>query len=285
MSSSSLSPPIGIRLHPVVRYRNETWKTEDDSLAIEAPLEMRVQIEGRPARPVSITMRTPGQDRDLVLGYLFTEGILRHPDEVVSVRPEEDADRITVVLHKDARVDWSQLDRQGFASSSCGVCGKTSLDRLHVASPFTTESSDWRVSAELLRQLPNRLRDEQLLFAHSGGIHGAGLFDLTGRLLSQREDVGRHNALDKLLGSAFAQGWLPLSEHILLLSGRASFELIQKAAVAGVRLVVAVGAPSSLAVTTAEAAGLTLVGFAARHRLNVYCGTRRLRYDTSSLVH
>lgn len=273
-------PLTGTALHPTTRLRAGRWEEISDVLAIEAPLEMCLQPAGEAVRPVSITMRTPGQDADLILGYLLSEGILRRPEDVAAVRTSEAEDRVTVALKENTTVDWSRLDRQGFASSSCGVCGKASLDHVRVDSPYADALPQWTISSALLRQLPERLYTQQQLFATTGGIHSAGLFDRSGHLVAHREDVGRHNALDKLLGYAFAQGWLPLHEYVILLSGRASFELIQKAAIAGVPVVVAVGAPSSLAVATAERAGITLAGFAARERINIYCGRQRLQYDT-----
>ena len=280
MSEDTSTLPLGTKSHHTTRFRAGGWEELTDVLAIEAPLEMRLQPAGQPARAVSITMRTPGQDADLILGYLLSEGILRRAEDVAAIQSDDPADAITVVLREDTTVDWSRLDRQGFASSSCGVCGKASLDRIRVDSPFAGSLPQWTISGILLRQLPARLRARQEVFARTGGIHGAGLFDRSGELVAYREDVGRHNALDKLLGYACAQGWLPLHDYVILLSGRASFELVQKAAVAGVPVVVAVGAPSSLAVSTAEAAGITLAGFAARERLNVYCGRERLDFDS-----
>jgi FdhD protein len=279
MTKTTTDLPPGTAAHPAHRLRRGQWETVSDLLAIEAPLEMCLQPADGAPLPVSITMRTPGQDGDLILGYLLSEGILKQPTDVVAVKQDVDTDRVTVVLRAGAAIDWSRLTRQGVTSASCGVCGKTSLEGIYVTPPGHEPLPQWTVAATLLCQLPGRLRDRQELFACTGGIHGAGLFDRTGRLVAHREDVGRHNALDKLLGYAFAQSWLPLHDHILLLSGRASFELLQKAAIAGIPVVVAVGAPSSLAVRTAQAAGITLVGFAAAERLNIYCNADRIVRD------
>src|SRR6187397_281269 len=229
----------------------------EDRVAIEEPLELR--IEGR---PVAVTMRTPGHDEELALGFCLSEGL--HP---LSARVPDDLAANTVdVDAPDA--DVGRLQRSFYTSSSCGVCGKGALEAVAVEAPRV--ESDLRVDAALVVQLPDRLRDAQAAFEATGGLHATGLFAADGELLCIREDVGRHNALDKVVGRAFLDGLLPLFRSLLCVSGRLSFELVQKAAVAGCPLLVAVGAPSSLAVELAADRGLTLCGFVRNGSLNVY---------------
>lgn len=245
-----------------------------DVLAVEEPLDIRIDAGGI-TRSVAITMRTPGRDEDLARGFLFTEGVLTATIKTsVEVKKEN---VVVVTLPKGQSVDWKRLERHSYTSSSCGVCGKTSLEQVYAAVPYgNTPGVELRVAPETISLLPEKLRAAQELFDKTGGIHAAGLFDLSGKLLHFAEDVGRHNALDKLIGFALRKKLLPLDQHLLLLSGRASFELIQKAAMAGISLVAAVGAPSSLAVSLAEEMGLTLCGFVRDGGFNVYCGAERL---------
>ncbi len=247
-----------------------------DVLAVEEPLNIRI-TSGGATRSVAITMRTPGRDEDLARGFLFTEGVL--PAEVKVTVEIEKENVVTVTLPTGQSVDWKRLERHSYTSSSCGVCGKTSLEQVYAAVPYgDVPGVAFRVIPEVINILPAKLREAQELFEETGGIHAVGLFDLSGGLLHFAEDVGRHNALDKLIGYALKQGLLPLDQHLLLLSGRASFELIQKAAMAGIGLVAAVGAPSSLAVALAEEMGVTLCGFVRGGGFNVYCGEKRLVY-------
>ncbi len=245
-----------------------------DLLAVEEPLEIRLEygpLDQRVAQSLSVTMRTPGADADLATGFLFTEGMVHHPEAVVSVRTVLE-NVVIVALHPDLEVDMAKLDRHFYTTSSCGVCGKTSLEAIKTAQnpAFLANSAPPMGSPAIIYTLPTILRRAQDTFDATGGLHAAALFDTTGNLLAVREDVGRHNALDKLIGHYFQQKTVPLCEHILLLSGRASFELLQKAAMAGIRIVCAVGAPSSLAVETAEAFGITLIGFLRDNRFNLY---------------
>ena len=230
---------------------------EADHVAVEEPLEIRIG-----GRPVAVTMRTPGHDEELALGFCLSEGL--SPDRA-SVPEDLAANTIEV----DAPAfDPDRLQRSFYTSSSCGVCGKGALEAVAVeASPVMSEL---RVAASLVAELPGRLRDAQAAFAVTGGLHATGLFDSHGELLCLREDVGRHNAMDKVVGWAFLDGRLPLADVILCVSGRLSFELVQKAAVAGCPLLVAVGAPSSLAIELARDRGLTLCGFVRSGRVNVY---------------
>ena len=238
--------------------------TERDLLAVEEPLEIR--IEGR---PVAVTMRTPGHDEELVVGFCLSEGLrpagARVPDDLAANVIEVDAPGF----------DPERLQRSFYTSSSCGVCGKGALEAVAVDAPRV--ESGLRVPAALAASLPDRLRGAQPAFEATGGLHATGLFDPGGELLCLREDVGRHNALDKVVGWAFANGRLPLAETILCVSGRLSFELVQKAAVAGCPVMVAVGAPSSLAVQLAADRGITLCGFVRGGRVNVYTEPWRIQ--------
>jgi FdhD protein len=235
----------------------------DDRVAIEEPLELR--IEGR---PVAVTMRTPGHDEELALGFALSEGLrplaARVPDDLAANTIELDAPGF----------DPDRLARSFYTTSSCGVCGKGALEAVAVDS--APVESTLAVSASLVATLPDRLREAQAAFASTGGLHATGLFTASGGLVCAREDVGRHNAMDKVIGRAFLDGLLPLGDHILCVSGRLSFELVQKAAVAGCPIVVAVGAPSSLAIELAEDRGVTLAGFVRDGRANVYSRPERV---------
>jgi FdhD protein len=239
--------------------------SERDELAVEEPLEIRVN-----GSPVAVTMRTPGHDEELALGFLRSEGI---PAE--AAHPTEDLAANVVEVEVGEDFDLDRLRRNFYTSSSCGVCGKGALEAVAVEAAAVT--SDLIVSAEVVAALPERLRESQPTFAVTGGLHATGLFDGTGELICVREDVGRHNALDKVIGYAFLEGLLPLAAHVLCVSGRLSFELVQKAAVAGCPIMVAVGAPSSLAVELARDRGLTLCGFVRAGRVNVYTEPQRIR--------
>ena len=225
-----------------------------DAVAVEEPLEIRIN-----GRPVAVTMRTPGQDEELALGFCLTEGLAPR-----SASPPPDLAANTV----EVLADGSPSARNFYTSSSCGVCGKGALEAVAVEAPRV--ESELRVPAGLVSQLPNRLREAQAAFAATGGLHATGLFDTAAHLLCVREDVGRHNSMDKVIGWAFKEHRLPLADSILCVSGRLSFELVQKAAVAGCPLLVAVGAPSSLAVELARDRGVTLCGFVRDGRMNVY---------------
>jgi FdhD protein len=231
--------------------------SEPDQVAVEEPLEIRIG-----GRPVAITMRTPGHDEELALGFCLSEGLAP-----VAAKPPADLAANTVEVEAPA-FDFDRLRRSFYTSSSCGVCGKGALEAVAVDSPRV--ESELGLAGDLLAALPERLRTAQPAFAVTGGLHATGLFDAGGELLCLREDVGRHNAMDKVVGWAFREGRLPLSQAVLCVSGRLSFELVQKAAVAGCPLLVAVGAPSSLAVELAADRGVTLCGFARGGRLNVY---------------
>ncbi len=256
-----------------------------DYLAVEEPLEIQLSMgpaEAREQRSISITMRTPGHDAELALGFLYTEGILKQASDVLRVAhlpsfdPSAAENRIQVELSENAQPEVDRLERHFYTSSSCGVCGKTSIEALAMVRKPVIPAAAPKVSADLLLRLPELQRQQQEVFASTGGLHAAALFDAQGQLKLIREDVGRHNALDKLIGAAFRNGLLPLHDHLLLLSGRASFELIQKALMAEIPIIAAVGAPSSLAVQLAEEYGISLAGFVRNGQFNLYCGRERL---------
>ncbi|MGW0174744.1 formate dehydrogenase accessory sulfurtransferase FdhD [Rhodococcus sp. NPDC003322] len=250
-----------------------------DSLAVEEPLEIRMA-----GRSLAVTMRTPGNDIDLVHGFLLGEGIIRSARDVAVIRycdgvDEEGANTYNVldVALAPGVPEPVVAQRNFLSTSACGVCGKASLDAVRVRAPYVLADSPLTVPADVLASLPDAMRSRQRVFDSTGGLHAAGLFTADGALLALREDVGRHNAVDKVLGWALAEGRVPLSEAILAVSGRASFELVQKAVVAGVPMLTAVSAPSSLAVDLAAESGLTLVGFLRGETMNVYTGEQRIK--------
>lgn len=255
-------PPYSASSVEVVRLPQ--GETEPDEIAVEEPLEIRVE-----GRPIAVTMRTPGHDEELALGFLRSEGIA-----AVSARPTADLAANVIDVEVEGDVDFERLSRNFYTSSSCGVCGKGALEAVAVEAPPV--ESELVVPAVLVAVLPDRLRDAQPTFAATGGLHATGLFDSGGDLLVVREDVGRHNAMDKVVGWAFDQGLLPLTDKMLCVSGRLSFELVQKAVVAGCPVVVAVGAPSTLAVDLARDRGVTLCGFVRGGRVNVYSEAQRI---------
>lgn len=268
------------RIH---QYDRKEIAARVDTLAVEEPLSIRlitVQPSGQQIpQNISITMRTPGCDRDLAAGFLFTEGIIRGPHDIVAIRTEaEGCNQIEIELAPHVVIELAILDRHSYVSSSCGVCGKTSIAAISTLTGPPPQEISFRVEPEIIRQLPQRLRTAQEVFETTGGLHASALFDKLGRIVAVREDVGRHNALDKVIGAQLFERRLPLTESILLLSGRASFELIQKAAMAGIPFVAAVGAPSSLAVQLARVRRMTLIGFLRDERFNVYCGAERIRF-------
>ncbi len=271
-------------LTKLVRVRGITGGGErDDEVAVEEPLEIRVGGRG-----LAVTMRTPGHDRELAAGFLLTEGVVRAADELLDVYgcrelPKgQEGNVVETVLGAAARerFDPARLTRHVFTASSCGLCGKATIEALAAAhAPLRgagEEGEAGRFAAAEIGTWPERLRAAQPAFGTTGGLHGAALFTARGELVAAREDVGRHNALDKLLGAALWAGALPLGGHGVLVSGRLSFELVQKCWAAGVPLLAGIGAPSSLAVETARAAGMTLVGFLRADRANVYAGGERL---------
>jgi FdhD protein len=257
----------------------------DDRVAVEEPMEIRVVFgasASRTMRSLSVTMRTPGYDRELAAGFLFTESILTSPDQIESIETSGSAadgtptgNIVRITLKPDVELALSHLQRNFYTTSSCGVCGNASLEALSVQG-LTVLDDDFRCGESTIRGLPETLRNSQPTFANTGGLHAAGLFSDDGTLVSLREDVGRHNAVDKLLGESFLGGTTQLADRLIVLSGRASFEIMQKALVARVPMIVAVGAPSSLAIELARRYNVTLIGFASDQRFNVYSGGERV---------
>jgi FdhD protein len=268
----------GVREVEVTRSEYAESHFALDVLAVEEPLEIRVEwtddVRARVAT-VAVTMRTPGDDAELAAGFLFSEGIVRDRDRIADIRSCR-AGSIRVVIAGAASIDVTRLERHSYTSSSCGLCGKTSLAALRTASRFVPDAALPRVDAGLIRALPASLRAAQRAFDVTGGLHASALFDLDGHLVTVREDVGRHNALDKVIGTEWLAGRVPLDERVLIVSGRVSFELVQKAAMAGVPIMAAIGAPSSLAVELARETNMTLLGFVRPDRFNVYAGGQRL---------
>jgi FdhD protein len=244
-----------------------------DVTAREEPLEIRVE-----GRSVAVVMRTPGHDEELAAGFLVSEGVVQRPRDILEVSQCPSTGNkhgnIVDVLLGGAVVNWDSLTRHVFSASSCGLCGKTSIES--VFQQFPAVKGGWQVTPALIASLPDKLRAAQETFSKTGGLHASGLFDLDGNLVVLREDVGRHNALDKILGHALMNGMLPLDRHILLVSGRVSFEIIQKALAGGIGLVAAISAPSSLAVDFAQEAGQTLIGFLRGETMNVYTHPERI---------
>lgn len=290
---SPLRPPkdstTGARLW---RFQAGAAEEAADRLATEEPLEIRL-IQGERRRTVAVTMRTPGNDAELALGFLFAEGVIGSRELVLRVEHCAEVEEIGGSCSNIVEVELdpegpepelAPLERHFFTSSACGVCGKAGLEalRVRVSGPMPAGPV---ISPEVLKTLPGRLRESQGLFETTGGLHAAALFDASGTLISLREDVGRHNALDKLVGWAFTEDLLPLGDHVVVVSGRSSYEILQKCLVAGIPVVCAVSAPSSLAVELAERFGVTLVGFLRGDRFNVYSGAGRVEGLTSGDEH
>ncbi|MDB5000945.1 MAG: sulfurtransferase FdhD [Mucilaginibacter sp.] len=277
------SPIKGV---PVTKINGNQSLATMDKLAIEEPLEIRLAFGAgltRTVKNISVTMRTPGSDAELATGFLFTEGIIKDKNELASVNhcfiacAENKENVIQVELAEDATPELKNTDRNFYTTSSCGVCGKGSIAAIKTVSSFQPDqSNDFFITREMMLELPSRLRLYQDIFDVTGGLHACALFNTAGELLLLREDVGRHNALDKLIGAALERDLLPLKNAVLLLSGRASFELVQKAAMAGINIIGAIGAPSSLAVQLADEFGITLVGFLRHKRFNIYTMGQRI---------
>jgi len=259
----------------VVRWTGGVAQRSFDELAVEEPLEIRVDT-----RSLVVTMRTPGNDDELAAGFLFTEGLIRSREELRDVRPNKrnrESNSIDVFLAPDVSVDFKKLARRGYASSSCGLCGKESIKAIQ--RKFKPVRSRMKMASNHLLQLPERLRAAQPTFERTGGLHAAGIFTSDGQLVIAREDIGRHNAVDKVIGYGFLNNLLPFDEHVLVVSGRASFEIMQKSLAARLPMVCAVSAPSSLAAEFARTNLQTLVGFLRAERLNVYAGRSRVNFS------
>ncbi|MDX2250436.1 MAG: formate dehydrogenase accessory sulfurtransferase FdhD [Bacteroidia bacterium] len=264
----------------VLRVYQDRVESRDDLLAVEEPLEIRLgfgPLDNRVERNLAVTMRTPGHDEELVLGFLLSEGIVRRAGDVLRIfhcekvkSPEARGNVVRVELSPDFEWYEGAFQRNFYMTSSCGVCGKTSLEAVQAACPFPVQSNRFQPKPEIVFSLEDSLKKHQAVFAATGGLHAAALFSSSGELILVREDIGRHNALDKLIGAAAKREMIPLAHHIILLSGRLGFELVQKAVMAGAGALVALGAPSSLAQSLAQQYGLTLIGFLREGRYNQY---------------
>jgi len=260
----------------VLRWNGQSVTGSSDELAIEEPLEIRVR-----GRAISVTMRTPGHDAELAAGFLLSEGIIHSQKDLLRAEHcarNEEANVLNVTLGPDVVVDFASLTRHVFASSSCGLCGKATIASINRR--LAPVESSLMISASVIASLPEKMRAEQQTFDRTGGLHAAALFDASGNLLVLREDIGRHNAVDKVAGHCLLNGLLPLENYLLLVSGRSSFEIMQKALAARVPIVAAISAPSSLAMDFAEASNQTLIGFLNSQRMNVYTHPRRVQFDT-----
>jgi len=257
----------------VTEWYNGEVRSVEDSLAAEEPLEIRIG-----GRPLTVTMQTPGHDRELAAGFLWTEGLVDARDQIVEIRQAGAGagakNNVVDVEVRDGAFEHESLQRNFFAASSCGICGKASIEAVRVRG-LRAPNAAFRIDAEMLCGLPEQLRAGQQVFGRTGGLHAAGLFNAAGELLAVREDIGRHNAVDKIVGWALLEGLLPLRTHVLMVSGRGGFEIIQKALAAGIPVVASVSAPSSLAVKLARELNLTLVGFLRGRRFVVYAGQSR----------
>jgi FdhD protein len=272
---------------PVIKVNHSSFKSGIDNLAVEEPLEIRLAYGcEKPAqvKSLAVTMRTPGNDDELAVGFMFTEGIvsgcsaIKNAEHIFPACSENKQNIIEVSLHPEIIPNLLQAERNFYTTSSCGVCGKASINAIRTVIPSILESGiNIIIPAEIIYSLPEKLSAHQKIFAETGGLHAAALFDQDGKIILVREDVGRHNALDKLIGASLKNNKIPLSKAILFLSGRASFELVQKAAMAGIQLIAAVGAPSSLAVSLAVEFGITLVGFVRDNRFNIYSSRDRIK--------
>lgn len=252
-----------------------------DKVAVEEPLEIMLEYSsatGRMQKNIAVTMRTPGNDAELAAGFLFTEGVIKNKAAVKEIKqPSIDKNAVLVILNEDIQPMLSSISRNFYSTSSCGICGKASIDSIKTISQFIESKDNFRIDVTVLYNLQTQLKKEQTVFEETGGIHACALFDSDGNFIMLKEDIGRHNALDKIIGKAFLNNQLPLNNKLLLLSGRASFELVQKAAMAGIRIIAAVGAPSSLAVDMAKETGITLIGFLKADRFNIYSGEQRIK--------
>ncbi|MCF8429909.1 MAG: formate dehydrogenase accessory sulfurtransferase FdhD [Bacteroidia bacterium] len=273
----------------IIKVNESNFEQANDLIAVEEPLEIRIGYgnkDNRNQKNISVTMRTPGHDFELALGFLFTEGIIENVGQISQIKyctalnsQKDEENIVRVELHENVTMDFSKIQRNFYTTSSCGVCGKASIDAIKTVCNSTIIQPEFLVQDTVILSLPQKLRALQNVFEHTGGIHACALFESNGNIVLSREDVGRHNALDKLIGAVVGSKNQEISfnNKILLLSGRASFELIQKAAMAQIKVVCAVGAPSSLAVQTAIEFGITLIGFLRDNRFNIYTGAQRIQ--------
>lgn len=265
--------------HIKIKKINAGEQTEvDDELAVEEPLEIQLawhEPTGYVQKNISVTMRTPGHDHELAAGFLFTEGIVQHIDQIQHIQSQQNSVLVTLAAGVIPRLQ--QAERNSYTTSSCGVCGKTGIDAIRTVSVYTQQPDAIVLPVGTFYGLQQTIQKKQVVFESTGGLHAAALFEANGNCILLREDVGRHNAVDKVIGAALQNRQLPLYQHILLLSGRAGFELIQKAVMGGIRIIAAVGAPSSLAVQLATEHNVTLIGFLRNDRFNVYSGAQRVK--------
>ncbi len=281
-STVNPSTPVNVPAlqYGITRFGAGSIAQQSDTLAVEEPLEIRLRWQCNDAweeYPLTITMRTPGHDVELAAGLLFSEGIVNNCEQIIAINRGDTDNTVLVELSPENQLDLKRFQRNFLSTSSCGVCGKMTIESLQLLHQPQLNEKTPRLSAELLQTLPEKLRAAQMLFKQTGGVHGAGLFDADGKMLLLREDVGRHNAVDKLLGACLLEKTLQLSDCILLVSGRAGFEIIQKALAANIAFVAAVGAPTTLAIDLARTHGMTLVGFLKESGFNCYSGEQRLR--------
>jgi FdhD protein len=280
-----------IKSDTIIKFNGNEPLEKPDLVVVEEPLEIRLgygTADNRQQKSVYVTMRTPtGHDFELAMGFLFTEKIITHFDHILSIhyctdnQQQKQENIVRIELRPDVLINFDGLERYSYTTSSCGICGKTSIEAVQLQCPLPIVTSSG-ISAELIHKLANIVEEKQVFFKHTGGSHVAALIRLvnpaSGELILLREDIGRHNALDKAIGAAFQQNLLPLSDTLLFMSSRASFELIQKAVMAGISIIVCVGAPSSLAIETAQAFDMTLIGFSREHSFNIYSGSRKVIY-------
>lgn len=274
----------GIQLKNALKASAASREVFSEHIVVEEPLEIRIwDVASQAFQSLSVTMRTPGRDLEMVTGFLFAEGIIRSNQDILKVEPQGQH-ILLLTLSPEISTQKLQQERSFLSNASCGICGKSHLGSIQLHSCYFPAKNWPIVPIETLLTLPQKLRNQQNLFELTGGIHAAGLFDREGQLLYLREDVGRHNALDKLIGKAVQEGQIPWRENILVLSGRIGFELVQKASMLGVAIILAVGAPSSLAIETAEEHGISLIGFTKVDRCNIYCGEGRVSEEAKLLV-
>jgi len=270
----------------LLKVSAQNHSEQADQLAIEEPLEIQIEYgltESRKRKNISITMRTPDNDDELAVGFLFTEGIIQNNSQIKKIHhiprwdPEPEENTILIELKEDIEIDLKKLERHFYTTSSCGVCGKASIEAIQTKGFLSLPKSQPIFKANLIHNFPNTLLEKQSVFANTGGLHAAALFDTNGKIHLLREDVGRHNAVDKLVGAALMANLIPLHDYLIMVSGRVSFELIQKSVMAGIPILAAVGAPSSLAIQLAEEVGMTVLGFVREKRFNIYTHRNRIK--------
>jgi len=279
LTSTTKKTSVATKKYAILKINKQNTEKLTDTIALEAPLEIQLTYfqQGKQLkRSLSTTMRTPGTDKELALGFLYTEGIIGTLANLQKI--EQSGNTLKIYLSKNLFIDWEHLDRSFLSTSSCGICGKPSLSSLEKTTCHFPIPAQPVVKKEIIHLLPSILMEQQSVFKETGGIHAAGLFEIDGTLVDFKEDIGRHNALDKLIGQAVLQDTIPLRKNLLFLSGRISFELVQKASMVGIPIIAAVGAPSSLAIDLAITNDITLIGFVREERFNVYCGEERIAF-------